>query len=146
MTEKKAFHEYRKRPPTEDELNLATKMLADGKTVHELAKALRCGDQRAKRIMDMLEVQRNAIHLRETVMVPNALNDLYGGIHKLVDGMIDLSARLDKLESICQRMNKALGYSKLRNRKQREAISNLKAERKLLIDGYRKRGLIPPCV
>lgn len=141
---KKPLHEYRKREPTEEELALVTKMLADGESLRAMTRALGCGEGRVRRIRDMLQVQENAIKLRETEIIPRALADLANAVLQLEDHTKAMLEHLNKQDQHFRKLYKAVERRKLENAGLRQRLKNNREERALLVRRLRSRGIDVP--
>ncbi|WP_298692038.1 hypothetical protein [uncultured Sphingomonas sp.] len=141
MTEPKALHEYR-RPIEQTERDLAAKMLAEGASLKALAKALECGDGRAKRIASELAVVNAAKELRMTSMVPEMLDKLLAATMILVETNTALEVRMTAFEREMRTMNKKVYRGKVTTNQLRERNKSLRDEVKALRDLMRRRGLV----
>lgn len=111
-------------------------------TITEMAKLMGLTRNRAATLRKNTEAQRIALRIRDTEIIPTA----FGEICRLVENMsalvIGMEDRLKRHETLIGAMSKSLGMAKIRDRRQREKISELRATEKRLRQLIRGSGLL----
>jgi DNA-nicking Smr family endonuclease len=138
---KLALHEY-PRDFTEEQLNQAARLIAQGSTYAAVSRELSLSIQRATTLCKKAEVLNTALRLRETKLIPDALIQLHAMTQTMQDLILDMNKRLIALEVAHGRVTKAIVHKRYRAERDRETIKKLRNERKELRDLIRKRGIV----
>lgn len=138
---KLALHEY-PRGFTEEQLETASLMMAQGSTYAAVARKLNLTHPRATTLCKKVEVMQTAIRLRETKLIPDALIQLQAMTATMQDLVLDMNKRLIALEVAHGRVTKAIVHKRYKAERAKETIKKLRDERKELRDLIRKRGIV----
>lgn len=138
---KLALHEY-PRDFTEEQTSKAISMVAAGTSAAAVARELNVTAPRARTLIKRLEVMNAATKLRETKLIPDALQGLQAMTATMQTLMLDMSKRLIALEVAHGRVTKILVQKRWKAERDKETIKSLRDEAKELRDLIRKRGIV----
>lgn len=126
---------------TQEQMQTAASMSAEGETQRAIAKALGITEYLAKKLMREVVVNQAISQARMTDVIPRKLDRMTNAVMALVDSVTALEQRMAKVEEVARMTRKAMKRLTVENKNVREERNKAKRElREVKKDLWAARG------